>query len=109
MTAASLANSAGNTSGVAFGNLVDLARLQVGSTSAVICEACSTINVGSALFCRCCSHKLPAFHATSAPGEQVPQPKAPRVIPDRAWPMDFAVFWLVIGSLVIITRYIPIL
>ena len=36
---------------VGFGNLVDLARLQVGAPSAEICAACNTINLGSARLC----------------------------------------------------------
>jgi hypothetical protein len=107
MTATSLAEATPD-SAIAFGNLIDLARLQTGTTSAEICEACSTINMGSAQFCKCCSHKLPAFYAARNSGEQLPQPKPPRGIPKRAWAMDFVAFWLVINSLVIITKFIPI-
>jgi hypothetical protein len=69
MTATSLAEATPD-SAIAFGNLIDLARLQTGTTSAEICEACSTINMGSAQFCKCCSHKLPAFYAARNSGER---------------------------------------
>ena len=109
MTAAAVfvAETKGPSSSIAFGNLIDLARLQAGS-SAEICEACSTINTGSACFCKCCSHKLPAFYASRNSGEQVPQPKLSRFIRKRAWALDFVAFWVVINSLVIITKFIPI-
>jgi hypothetical protein len=110
MTAASIsfAESPATSSGVAFGNLIDLARLQTGTASAEICEACSTINMGSARFCKCCSHKLPAFYASRDSGEKVLHPKEPHVIRDRAWALDFAAFWFVINSLVIVTKFIPV-
>jgi len=110
MTAAAVfvAETKSPSSSVAFGNLIDLARLQAG-TSAEICEACSTINTGSAHICKCCSHKLPAFYAASKnSGEQVPPPKPPRGLSKCAWAMDFVAFWVVINSLVIITKFIPI-
>ena len=106
MTAASVLRA--ETSSVAFGNLFDLARLQTGTASAEICEACSTINMGSARLCKCCSHKLPAFYASRGPSETMSQPQASRVVPQRAWALDFAAFWVVINSLVIITKFIPI-
>ncbi|SDE00037.1 hypothetical protein SAMN05444679_1163 [Variovorax sp. CF079] len=96
------------SSGVAFGNLIDLARLQSGTASAEICEACSTINMGSARYCKCCSHKLPAFYASRDAGKKVPLPKESRIVLRRAWALDFAAFWLVINSLVIVTKFIPI-
>ena len=46
---------------VIFGNLMDLALLRTGLGATEICEACSTINLGSARFCKGCSHKLAAF------------------------------------------------
>lgn len=107
MTTMSFAD-AGTSSSVAFGNLIDLARVQTGNSSAEICEACNTINMGSARHCKCCSHKLPAFYAARRSGDQMPQPKPPRDIPRRAWAWDLAAFWVVINSLVIITKFIPI-
>ncbi|MBT2304212.1 hypothetical protein J7E70_27640 [Variovorax paradoxus] len=109
MTAAAVfvAETKEPSSSIAFGNLIDLARLQAG-TSTEICEACSTINTGSARFCKCCSHKLPAFYAANRNSrEQVPQSK-PRGISKRAWALDFVAFWVVINSLVFITKFIPI-
>ncbi len=51
----------------AFGNLIDLARLQTsGWAHAEVCDVCNTINMGSAHLCKCCAHKLPAFYASEA-------------------------------------------
>lgn len=50
---------------VAFGNLVDLARQQLGNASAEICDACNTVNLESARYCKGCAHKLPAFYAAA--------------------------------------------
>ena len=41
-------DSQASLSAVGFGNLVDLARLQVGTPSAEICDACNIVNMGSA-------------------------------------------------------------
>jgi len=95
----------------AFGSLVDLARLQMGSPSAEICDACNTINIGSARFCKCCAHKLPAFYAAL----EGPKGSPPRVLfweslglSQRASVMDFAAFSVVINLLMVITASIPI-
>lgn len=101
-------------SAVAFGNLVDLARLQVGTPTAEICDACNTINMGSARSCKCCSRKLPAFHAVgkeSAQALRLYDAVLPRRLfgkPDRASLMDFAAFSVVINLLVLMTAYIPV-
>ena len=111
MTTASVtfAEPADPSSGIAFGSLIDLARLQTGTAEAEICEACSTINMGSARLCKGCSHKLPAFYAArSSATESMPSAKQPRVRSERASALDFAFFWLVIISLMVITRFIPI-
>ena len=99
---------------VAFGSLVDLARLQMGSPSVEICDACNTINMGSARYCKCCLHKLPAFYAVTKENTKdvrlrdavLPWHLLGR--PDRASLMDFAAFSVVINLLVVITAYIPI-
>ncbi|MDM0034740.1 hypothetical protein QTI33_21580 [Variovorax sp. J22P271] len=95
----------------AFGSLVDLARLQIGTPSAEICDACNTINIGSARHCKCCAHKLPAFYA-ALEGAQGPQPKAllwkSLGLSQRASAMDFAAFSVVINVLMVITASIPI-
>lgn len=103
---------------VAFGNLADLARLQVGTACAEICDACNTINMGSARYCKCCSHKLPAFYtATKDDAEGLRMRDATLLtwhswhwpgMPDRASVMDFAAFAVVINLLVVLTASIPI-
>lgn len=110
MTASSfhLAEPVAASSGVAFGNLIDFARLQMGTGSAEICEACSTINMGSARFCKGCSHKLPAFYAERDGGPTMPKFTLSSVAPGRAWIWDLAAFCLVIDSLVIVTTLIPV-
>jgi len=52
-----------STTDVAFGSLIDLALLRTGAASGEVCEACNTINLGAARFCKGCSHRLPAFYA----------------------------------------------
>ena len=101
-------------SAVAFGSLVDLARLQVGTPSAESCDACNTINMGFARHCKCRSHKLPAFYAANkenTKGRRLHHAVLPWHLlgmPDRASLMDFAAFSVVINLLVVITAYIPI-
>ncbi len=108
-------DSKGMASVVAFGNLVDLARLQVGTPSAEICDACNTINMGSARYCKCCSHKLPAFYAAANKDHTKGLRGRDAILPwhllglqDRASLMDFAAFSVVINVLVVITAYNPI-
>ncbi|MDM0109797.1 hypothetical protein QTH97_33110 [Variovorax sp. J22R24] len=113
MTAAIHLGEAGGTQRtVAFGSLVDLARLQVGTPSAEICDACNTINMGSARYCKCCSHKLPAFYAPTKDNAKVERgnmlPWHSLTMPDRASAMDFVAFAVVINLLVVITASIPI-
>jgi len=95
----------------AFGSLVDLARLQIGSPSAEICDACNTINIGSARHCKCCAHKLPAFYA-ALEGPQGSQPAGfsweKLGLSDRASVMDFAAFSVIINVLMVVTASIPI-
>jgi hypothetical protein len=110
----SASDTTAESSAVAFGSLVDLARLQVGSPPAEICEACNTINMGSARYCKCCSHKLPAFYAANKEdktGLRLRDAVLPwhlLAMPDRASLMDFVAFSVVINLLVVITAYIPI-
>ena len=100
---------------VAFGNLADLTRLQVGKAPVEICDACSTINMGSARYCKCCSHKLRAFYADTEDGMKRLRVREATLLPwhslgmwDRASLMDFAAFTVVINLLVVITASIPI-
>jgi hypothetical protein len=67
---------------VIFGNLMDLALLRTGLGATEICEACSTINLGSARFCKGCLHKLPACYEDERAFEPTflsgpPQPASP--------------------------------
>jgi hypothetical protein len=52
----------------AFGGLIDLSRMLLHSdqSTTVVCETCRTINRESALFCKGCAGKLPAYFATGA-------------------------------------------
>ena len=50
---------------VTFASLVDLARIQFGA-AVEICDACNTVNLGAARYCKGCSHKLPAYYASDA-------------------------------------------
>lgn len=97
MNAASIArNSApsASASGVAFGNLIDLARVQTGDANGEICEACSTINLGSARFCKGCAHKLPAYYSTMDADETAPQHEELREAPTRFWASALTALWM---------------
>lgn len=101
----------GTSPGIAFGSLVDLARLQVGNPSAEICDACNTISIGSACYCNSCSHKLPAFYTAKEDTGVLRDQEFPwhaLGMPERASVMDFAAFSAVINLLVVITALIPV-
>ena len=101
--------SAGASPVEAFGSLMDLARLQASAFEAEICDACNTINKGSARYCKGCTHKLPAFYAATvhAHGE-TPGPDVvarPRVAQGRSGPAlgaPFAAFSVAINLLLVI-------
>ena len=107
MTTTTLGNTSSSEE-VAFGNLIDLAMLRTGAVSAEVCEACSTINLGSARFCKGCNHKLPAYytadldHAEAAKPGRSPDPHGWT----RAW--DLAAFWVVVNSLAGMTVLVPL-
>ena len=110
MASASVASAGTSPSSeVVFGNLLDLVVVRTGAMPAEICEACSTINLGSSRFCKGCSHKLPAFYAESA-GAQVLHAGQQGLI-DRPWARvsDLAAFWLVINGLAVVTAVGPLM
>lgn len=92
----------------AFGSLIDLVRLQVGASSSEVCEACNTINMGSARFCKCCSHKLTGFYLASELGTVRASQWDGLAVPRRASALDFVAFFVVINALVIITAFIRV-
>lgn len=107
----SSSEATGTSTSVAFGSLIDLARLQMGGASVEICYACNTINMGTARSCKCCSHKLPAHYAAKEGGNTRIRKVFPwhaLRMPARASVMDFAAFSVVINLLVLITASIPI-
>jgi len=65
---ANFVSAPGPVSAEAFGGLIDLSRVLLRSdpSTTVVCETCRTINRDSALFCKACAGKLPAFYATGA-------------------------------------------
>ena len=99
---------------VAFGTLVDLARLRFGSSSAEVCDVCNTINIGSPRYCKGCSHKLPAFYAAAEddtkelrPHDAPPGTWRTLAMPNRPSSIDFAAF-LVAVLLIAVTEFMPI-
>ena len=108
MTAAeSLAE--GTVGPVAFGSLLDLARLQVGGASAETCDVCNTINHQHAFVCKCCAHKLPAFYASrdrgreDTAGSALPR-REQRVRDRQTWAPLVASFSFFFHSLLVATR-----
>ncbi|WP_077000524.1 hypothetical protein [Variovorax sp. KK3] len=93
---------------VAFGSLIDLAMLRTGAVSAEVCEACSTINLGSARHCKGCHHKLPAFYASDVDDLPVMRQGAAPSMPRWARAWDLAAYWIVINSLVGVTVLVPL-
>ena len=104
----SLAEAAPAPSGTAFGSLIDLLRLRIGVGSAEVCDACNTINIGSARYCKCCSHKLAGFYVAKGLGTMPAPPWDGLAVPQRASVLDFAAFFIVINSLVLVTSLIPV-
>ena len=99
MTSVAFARPPG-PSDVAFGSLIDLAMVRTGAVSVEVCEACSTINLGAARFCKGCSHKLPAFYREERATETATVPLGEsHASHRRGWTWDLAAFWLVINSL----------
>ena len=79
---------------IAFGSLLDLARLQIGGASAETCDACSTINLQHARLCKCCAHRLPASYART----KLPRHK-PSLAAGQAWAALFTAITLLVHSL----------
>ena len=83
---------------VAFGNLLDLARLRRATAEAgvevEVCEACQTINAPHAYFCKGCDGKLPAYFAALDAGTLVAPPARASEDPEERR-SRFAVFALV--------------
>ena len=96
-------------SDVVFGDLIDLALDRTRLDSTEICEACSTVNLGSARLCKACSHKLPAFYAARSTFEATmpPGPRQPTRL-TRSWTWDLGAFWLVITVLACLTALVPV-
>ena len=91
---------------VAFASLVDLVRLQFGSSSVSICDVCNTVNLGHAHYCKGCSHKLPAYYVACEEGAEPPH----RTIgtAEASSLTDFAAFALVVNLLVGVVGFLPI-
>ena len=105
-TATVFLTDAASPEDVAFGSLIDLAMVRTGARSAEICDACNTINLGSARVCKGCSHKLPAFYAERSATDTVPL--TPRPAPEeKSWTLDLAVLWLVISGVAGATAWAP--
>ena len=108
MNAADALAQSGPAHFTAFASLIDLVRLRAGASSAEVCDACNTINLGSARHCKCCSHKLAGFYVAQGLGTMAAPQWQQLAAPRRASVLDFAAFCLVINSLVLVTRLIPI-
>lgn len=97
-----------------FASLVDLARMQFGVSSVEICDACNTINLGSAHHCKGCAHKLPGYYAACEAEPKLPRMAEASLPPRRSWSLvnrasftDFAAFALVVNLLVMVAEFMP--
>ncbi|GAA4335512.1 hypothetical protein GCM10023165_12030 [Variovorax defluvii] len=110
MTSTAAVNE-GSVAEVAFGSLIDLAMLHTGAVTAEVCEACSTINLGSVRLCKGCSHKLPAYYSENVETQDMlpgkPGPSA--MLQGWARVRDFTAFWLVVHSLAGLAVLVPVL
>lgn len=100
---------------VAFASLFDLARMRFGVSCVEICDACNTVNLGSAHFCKGCAHKLPAYYASAEANSELAGLEAPAPLTRHASErvhrpslMDFTAFALVINLLVVIAEFMPV-
>lgn len=100
---------------VSYASLVDLARMQLGNSNVEICDACNTVNLGSAHCCKACLHKLPAYYAAREEAAPMPRMKADSLplgrvmrVANRASFKDFAAFALVINLLIIAAECMPV-
>ena len=98
-----------------FASLVDLARMQFGASSVEICDACNTVNLGSAHYCKGCAHKLPAYYAACEREPKLPRLEESSLPMRRTWSLvnrasftDFAAFALVVNLLVMVAEFMPI-
>ena len=109
MTSTAIGNgNASASADIAFGNLIDLAMLRTGAVSAEVCEACSTINLGSARLCKGCNHKLPAYYAADVDDTAATKAGPSPLLHGWARAWELAAFWVVINSLVGVTVLVPL-
>lgn len=100
--------------GCSFASLIDLARMQFGSSQVEICDACNTVNLGSAHYCKGCAHKLPAYYASYEEDPKLPRLEESTLPLRRKWSLanrttfnDFAAFALVINLVVMVAEFVP--
>jgi len=100
--------------GCSFASLMDLARLQFSPSQVEICDACNTVNLGSAHHCKGCAHKLPAYYAACQEDPKLPRLEESPLPLHRKWSLtnrasfnDFAAFALVINLMVMVAEFRP--
>ena len=110
-----LSEPAAARTGCSFASLVDLARMQFGTSQVEICDACNTVNLGSAHHCKGCAHKLPAYYAWCEEEPKLPRLEESTLPLHRKWSLanrtsfnDFAAFALVVNLLVMVAEFVPI-
>lgn len=106
MTTTTIGNNSSSQE-VAFGNLIDIAVLRTGAVSAEVCEACSTINLGSARFCKGCNLKLPAYYLGDLDDASLAKPGIGLARHGWARTWDLAAFWVVMNALAGATALVP--
>jgi hypothetical protein len=106
-----LSDPSASQTAVTFASLVDLARIQFGTSAVEVCDACNTVNLGAAQYCKGCSHKLPAYYAAREDDLELALPPSPPArttgFASRAGFHDFAALALVINLLVMVAEFMP--
>jgi len=109
--AMNLGEPAGKPRADAFDSLVDLSKPNMSTLAAEICDACNTIQMESACYCKYCLHKLPAFCACTkdnANSLDVRETVLPWHLLRMLVRTSMMAFAVVINLLVVFTVSIPI-
>jgi hypothetical protein len=93
---------------LAFSGIIDLVRSTASRDHGEICEECKTLNRAHACYCKTCARRLPAYYASANAQAELARRRRHEQADARALAWSFAAAWLALGSLVLITAFIPV-